>query len=198
MGDLGAWNTGITGTYYLERLYTTAAGVPPVDLFHDNIQSAGGILQNGVALGTTGNAGTPRMIYRARLGWSDGPFNVTGFLNYQSHYFTGWPVPPNVNLQCTTSGGTVGGGTMPCAIGNWSNVEPSFYTFDLSFGYNTGDIPANDYLKHMTVQLTVQNLMDKHSSFEYGPSTSTRNYSGYDILKSNEGRVIGISLIKNW
>ncbi len=133
-----------------------------------------------------------------RIGWSNGPFNITGFLNYQSHYFTGWNVPPNVNFQCVASGGTVGGGTFPCAINNWSNIEPSWYTFDLSFGYNTGDIPSNEYLKNMTIQLTVQNLMGKHSSFEYGPSTSTRNYAGYDILKPNVGRIIGLTLVKNW
>ena len=198
LGDLGAWNTGITGTYYLHRWYATLNGVPAVDVFHENIQPAGGIPQNGVANGSTGNGGAPRFIYRARLGWSNGPFSVTGFLNYQSHFFTGWPVPPNVNLQCTSSGGTVGGGTFPCAISNWSNIEPSWYTFDLSFGYNTGDIPANEYLKNLTVQLTIQNLMGKHASFEYGPLSNTRNWAAYDILKSNTGRIIGLTLVKNW
>ena len=198
-GDYGAWNTGITGTYYLYRLYTTVSGVPPVDLFHDcNIQGAGGVSQGCPAVGTTGNGGSPRLLWRGRLGWSNGPFNVTGFMNFQSHYFTQWSVPPNVNFQCTTSGGTVGGGTMPCAISNWSNIEPDFITFDLSFGYNTGDIPANDYLKRVTIQLVVQNLMGKHSPFEYGPSTSTRNYAAYNVNIGNGGRVIGLSLIKNW
>jgi iron complex outermembrane recepter protein len=191
MGDLGAWNTGITGTYYLHRYSSTISGGTVVDLFHQNIQGAGGIAQNGVET-------LPRMIYRARLGWSNGPYTVTGFVNYISHYYSTWPVPPNVNLQCTTPGGTTPGGTSPCAINNWSNIEPSWYTFDLSFGYNTGDMPANNYLKNLTFQLTVQNLMGIHSPFEYGNSTSTRNISGYDILKPNTGRVIGITMLKNW
>jgi len=190
-GDLGAWNTGITGTYYLNRFSQTVAGSTIVDQFHSTIQSAGGIAQSGV---TT----APRFIYRGRLGWSDGPFSVTGFVNYISHFFSSWPVPPNVNLQCTNAGGTVGGGTFPCAISNWSNIEPSWYTFDLSFGYNTGDQPANDYLKRINIQFTVQNLMNKHSAFEYGPSTSTRNIAAYDILKPNGGRILGITLVKNW
>jgi iron complex outermembrane receptor protein len=191
LGDLGAWNAGITGTYYLHRYSQTLSGGPTIDLFHQNIQGAGGIAQNGVET-------LPRMIYRARLGWSDGPYTVTGFLNHISHYYDTWPVPPNVNNQCTVAGGTQGGGTNPCAISNWSNIEPGWYTFDLSLGYNTGDMPANDYLKNLTLQLTVQNLMGIHAPFQYGPSTSTRNISGYDILKPDTGRVIGITVLKNW
>jgi outer membrane receptor protein involved in Fe transport len=138
------------------------------------------------------------MLYRARLGWSDGPWTVTGFMNYSAHYFQTWPVPPNVNNQCLAAGGSLPGGTFPCAISNFSNIEPAWYTFDLSFGYNTGDIPANDYLKNVTVQLTIQNLFNRLSPFEYGPSTSTRNVSGYDILRPNTGRIIGVTLVKNW
>jgi iron complex outermembrane receptor protein len=191
LGDYGAWNAGITGTYYLHRYSQQLAGGPVTDLFHQNIQGAGGIAQNGVET-------LPRMIYRARLGWSSGPYSVTGFVNYISHYYDTWPVPPNVNNQCTVAGGTTGGGALPCAIGNWSNIEPPWYTFDLSFGYNTGDMPANDYLKNITLQLTIQNLMGIHSPFQYGPSTSTRNISGYDILKPDIGRVIGVTVLKNW
>src|SRR6185437_5165645 len=159
-----------------------------IDQFHQNIQGAGGIPQSGVET-------LPRMIYRARLGWSNGPYSVTGFVNYISHYFAPWPVPPNVNNQCLVAGGTTGGGVLPCAITNWSNIEPAWYTFDLSFGYNTGDMPTNDYLKNVTVQLTIQNLMNKHSPFEYGPSSSTRQESGYDILKPNTGRIVGLTLV---
>jgi iron complex outermembrane receptor protein len=200
-GDLGAWNTGITGTYYLHRWYTTVNGVAPVDLYHTYPgyeQSANGLVQDGVALGSTGSGGSPQLVWRARLGWSNGPYSVTGFVNYSSHYYQGWPVPANVNFNCAASGGTVAGGTFPCAISNFTTSEPSFYTFDLSFGYNTGDIPASTYLKNLTIQLVIQNLMGIHAPFEYGPSTSTRNWAAYDINRPNQGRVIGITLIKNW
>jgi iron complex outermembrane receptor protein len=190
-GDYGAWNAGITGTYYMHRYQATVSGGTVVDLFHQNIQSAGGIAQNGVET-------LPKFIYRARLGWSDGPWSVTGFVNYISHFYSTWPVPPNVNNQCLAAGGSVGGGTFPCAISNWSNIEPAWYTFDLSIGYNTGDQPANNYLKNVTFQFTVQNLMGIHSPFEYGPSTSTRNVAAYDILKPNGGRIIGFTILKNW
>ena len=141
----------------------------------------------------------PRLNYRARLGWSGGPFSATVFWNHQSHYFEFRTlVPPNVNLQCTTAGGTLGGGTLPCAIGNFSFIQPAWDTVDLSLGYNTGDMPVNDYLKRITLQLTVVNLMGKHAPFEYGPNSQTRNPSGFSILAPNYGRVIGLTLIKTW
>jgi len=192
LGDLGAWNTGISGTYYLHRFFQTVAGGPIQDAYSQNLSAAAGVQQNGVET-------LPRMRYRARLGWSDGPLNATLFANYVSHYYAFTElVPPNVNLQCTAPGGTVGGGSLPCAINNFTQYLPSMYTFDLSLGYNTGDIPSNDYLKRITIQLTIQNLLGKHPAQEFGPSSSTRNPGGYDTIESDLGRVIGITLVKNW
>jgi len=192
LGDYGVWNTGITGTYYLHNFIQSVAGGEIVDAVHQNVSPAGGIPQNGV---TT----TPQMVYRARLGWSDGTFNVAGFMNYRSHYYDSSGVPPNVNLQCASVGGSVGGGTFPCAIGNYSNSVPSVVTFDLSFGYNTGDTPANDYLKHVTIQLTIQNLLDRLSPFDYNPTAPPgRQAAAYDLSVPNTGRTIGITLVKNW
>jgi outer membrane receptor protein involved in Fe transport len=192
LGDLGAWNTGIVGTYYLHRYSETVAGGTIIDQLHQNLSPAGGVQQNGVET-------LPRMHYRARLGWSDGQFNATMFMNYDSHFYEFRSlIPPNVNLQCTSAGGTIGGGAMPCAISNFNQLQPAYYTFDLSFGYNTGDIPTNDYLKRLTIQLTIQNLMGIHPSSEYGPSSSVRNPGGYNILESDLGRVIGLTLVKNW
>lgn len=192
LGDYGVWNAGITGTYYLHNFTQSVAGGTIVDAVHELFSPAGGIAQDGV---TT----TPQMVYRARLGWNDGTFNVTGFMNYRSHYFDSSGVPPNVNFQCTVAGGAVGGGTFPCAIGNFSNVEPSFITFDLSFGYNTGDRPANNYLKNLTIQLTIQNLLDRLSPFDYNPTAPPgRQAAAYDLSVPNTGRTIGLTLIKNW
>ncbi len=198
LGDYGAWNTGITGTYYLHYWQALLNGTPPVDALHANLPAVGGVAQNGVASIPAGEPGAPRMSYRARLGWSNGAFSVTGFLNYSAHYYAAWGAPPNVNFQCTASGGNVAGGSFPCAISNYTNIEPSWYTFDLSFGYNTGDMPADDYLKRINLQLVIQNVMGKHSPFEYGPTTASRNIAAYDILRSNLGRIIGLTIIKTW
>ena len=90
------------------------------------------------------------------------------------------------------------GGTFPCAINNYNNVVPSYYTFDLSLGYDTGDQPANDYLKNISLQLTVDNLMDRQPAFEYRISTGGGNPSAFDILKNLYGRVIGVRVTKTW
>src|SRR6185437_9567870 len=70
LGDFGAWNTGITGTYYLEQLAARVNGGDVADVqYHVDLSPVGGIAQNGVE-------SLPRFKYRARLGWSDGPFSV--------------------------------------------------------------------------------------------------------------------------
>jgi hypothetical protein len=198
LGDFGAWNTGITGTYYLHQNGANNSSEPTnpaaglvQDLFHTTLGDVGGVHQVGVE-------SLPRLRYRARLGWSDGPWSVTGFMDYQSHFFHTQNAPPNVNNQCLASGGTVGGGTFPCAITGYNNIEPSYYTFDLSLGYDTGDDPANDYLKHIGIQLVVQNIMDRHPAFEYRISTGAGNPAEFDISKSDAGRTIGLILTKTW
>src|SRR5262249_11575948 len=109
LGDFGAINTGIAGTYYLQRLLALDPNSPAVDAFHQTYTPIGGVPQAGVET-------TPRLVYRARLGWSNGPFSATGFVNYRSHWFHNNGGPSNVNNECITTGGTVGGGSLPCAI----------------------------------------------------------------------------------
>lgn len=90
-------------------------------------------------------------------------------------------------------------GHSPCAIGNHSNSVPSFITFDLSFGYNTGDTPANDHLKNLTIQLTIRNLLDRLSPFDYNPTAPPgRQAAAYDLTVPNTGQTIGLTLVKNW
>jgi len=80
------------------------------------------------------------MRYRARLvgatvlGRLPASWTTSAFFHTQN-------APPNANFQCLVAGGTVGGGTFPCLISNYNNIEPSYYTFDLSIGYDTGVIP---------------------------------------------------------
>jgi hypothetical protein len=124
-------------------------------------------------------------------------------MNYDGHYYHTQTAPPNVNFQCLTAGGTVGAAgspnaTYPCAINGYNNIEPSYYTFDLSVGYNTGENPANEYLRNIGIQLTVDNLMDRHPAFEYRISTGGGNPSAFDILKNLYGRMIGVRVTKTW
>ena len=197
LGDFGAWNAGITGTYYLEQLAVRvpgaagAAGTAIDDLYHVDLSSVGGVAENGVE-------SLPRFKYRARLGWSDGPFSVIGFMNYSGHFFHTQSAPPNVNFLCLSAGGTVGGGTFPCAINNYTTIEPPYYTFDLTLEYDTGDIPANTYLKNLQIQLVVLNVADKHAPFEYRIATGGGNPAAFDITKNIFGRQFQIRLVKSW
>ena len=54
-------------------------------------------------------------------------------------------------------------------------------------GYDTGDTPANDYLKNIGIQFIIQNLMGIHPAFQYGPSNQGAAFY-HDILKSDQGR----------
>jgi len=191
MGNLGAFNVGMVGTYYLHNLAQSAAGAPITDAFHTTLAAAGGLAQNGVE-------SLPRMHYRARLGWSNGPWSVTGFVNYDSHFFHTQSAPPNVNAQCVAPGSPLPGGTFTCLINGYSNIEPSQYLFDLSLGYDTGDAPVNSYVKNIGVNFVIRNITGRHPAFEYGPSATGRGYAAYDILKSDDGRTFNLILTKTW
>ena len=197
LGEFGAWNAGINGTYYLSQDAVRVPGAPGAagavsDVLYDtDLASVGGVAQLGVE-------SLPRLKYRARLGWANGPWSVTGFMDYAGHFFHTQTAPPNVNFQCLTAGGTVGGGTLPCALNNYTNIEPSYYTFDLAVGYDTGDTPVNEYLRHISIQLVVQNIMDKHAPFEYRTATGGGNPCACDILKNIFGRQSQVRVVKTW
>ena len=97
-----------------------------------------------------------------------------------------------------TQGSSVPGGTFGCAIQGYTDLEPSFYTFDLSLGYDTGDDPANDYLKHIGIQFVIQNIMGRRSPFEYRVSAGGGNPAAFDILKNDMGRTFNLIVTKTW
>jgi iron complex outermembrane receptor protein len=201
---LGAFNVGIIGTYYLSQESQVPGGIID-DFYHTTLAPVNGVEQVGVE-------SRPRFKYRARLGWSDGTWSVTGFMDYEQHFFHTQPPPPNVNFACITPGGTVGGlpatpdgqviqipaYTNPCWVTDYVNIQPSWYTFDLSLGYSTGDRPANEYLRNISLQLVVQNIMNKTSPYEYRIATGGGNPCACDVIKSLFGRMISIRLQKEF
>ncbi len=198
MGDFGVFNVGWVGTYYLHNRTENIPGAPGSiveDSFHTTLNF------NDVNE-ATGVESLPRLRYRARLGWSNGPWSLTGFMDYQSHFFHSQNPPPNVNGNfCAANGGldaNGGGGSFACAIGNYSNLQPSFYTFDVSLGYDTMDRPANEYLRNIGVQLVIQNILDRESPFEYRIAGGGGSPAAMDILKSNLGRTISLIVTKQW
>ena len=194
-GDLGIWNAGILGTYYLHQRLQAVDGAPIADLFHTTVSP-------GQVNESEGVGSRPRLRYRARLGWSDGPWSVTGFVDYVGRYYHDQAAPPNVNGNfCASNGGldaAGNGGTYTCAIQGYTNVLPAYATFDLSLGYNTQDAPSNEYLRNIGVQLVVQNVLDKHGQYQYRLTPAGGNPCTCDIQKSLQGRTISLIVTKQW
>ena len=191
---VGAFNTGMNGTYYISQNTQLTSGSPILDFYHTTLLTINGVQQNGVE-------SRPRLKYRARLGWSDGTWSLTGFMDYEQHFFSIQPAPPNVNFACITPGGTVGARptyTNPCFISDYTNKVPGYYTFDLSLGYNTGDGPANEYLRNISVNLVVQNITDRDSPHMYKINTSGGLPCACDVFKSLFGRMISMRLQKTF
>ncbi len=167
LGDLGAWNAGVTGNYQLLASQQAVAGAPIISDFIG--QNSGG-----------------RLRYRARLGWTDteGPaegLSVTGFLNFIPHspqpgalvqrrrgtfrqHVFGAPAPP---VPAAIPARPI---TVP--LPNYPGGTPGLYTWDMSFGYTTGTRPANPYLQNLNFQFTVLDLFNKAPPFQYNFSSS--------------------------
>jgi iron complex outermembrane receptor protein len=190
---LGAFNAGMIGTYYLKQ-ESQVPGAPIDDFYHTDFAPVNGVEQLGVE-------SRPRFKYRARVGWSNDTWNFTGFMNYESHFFHTQSAPPNVNFACIQPGGTVGGlpaYANPCLISDYTNLMPSYYTFDLSLGYSTGDRPANEYLRNISVQLVVQNITDKDAPYMYKINAQGGFQCACDVFKSLYGRIISLRVQKNF
>jgi TonB dependent receptor len=195
MGDIGAFNIGAIGTYYMHQYNETVPGAPG-SIIEDSFSTITGsdkAFSRGVAT-------LPRFRYRGRLGWSNGPWNITGFMDYQSHYFHTMPAPPNTNGNfCTsTAFGAPAGGTQPCFNSGYNNMQPAWYSFDLSFGYDTGDVPANPYLKNIGIQVVIQNIFDKHSQYQYRQSAQGGGQCTCNPLQGLYGRKVSLIVSKTW
>jgi iron complex outermembrane receptor protein len=191
---LGAFNTGMVGTYYITQPSQVVFGGPVDDFYHTNLAPVNGIQQLGVE-------SRPRFKYRARLGWSDGTWSVTAFMDYAQHFFHTQPAPPNVNNGCITPGGTIGGlptYNNPCFLSDYTNHQPSYYTFDLSLGYTTGDRPANEYLRNVSVQLVIQNITDRSAPYEYKITTGGGLPCACDVFQGLFGRMVSMRLQKQF
>lgn len=83
------------------------------------------------------------------------------FMDYQSHEFSANSMPQAAYLEENA---------------NFADVLPAQYLFDLSLGYNTGDRPANEYLKQINVYLTVNNIFNRHPPFAYGGTATALDH----------------------
>jgi iron complex outermembrane recepter protein len=198
-GDFGAWNTGIVGNYVIENKSVTVEGQTPVSFY------------SSVINGTRNSGG--RLRYRARLGWAGGPdsaFSATMFMNYIPNF------GPNNTSIPAANGNSVAPlcflqGNTPCnASGNpqfamyntqvatLTNEIPSMYTFDVSLGYNTGERPANSYLKNINLTVTINNLLNRKPEFQYAVATSSNTPHAFYNALSADQRYITLIVSKAW
>jgi iron complex outermembrane receptor protein len=144
LGDIGAANAGVSGTYYLHDFVQLVDGAPVNDTYNDS---------------ATGQTRSEKFRYRGRMGWANGPYSATVFVDYQSHIYSTNTLPTASVLA-----------PFPNLVANPMLIDlvPSQYLFDVSLGYNTGVMPANDYLKNINIFFTVNNILDRKPPFQYG------------------------------
>ena len=189
MGSWGTWNTGVTGSYVLNR-----------QRFNDPV-----ILDDYVGKDSGG-----RLNYRARLGWADDSgWSVSGFMNWHAHYGS-QEAGDNVRAQvfappCFQIGNT------PCNASGLpqfaqytqqyallTNYEPAWITFDLSIGYKTGERPANEYFRNLGFQLVFNNILDKKPSFAYQIAFSGGSPRAFDDHQDPMQRIVSFAVTKAW
>jgi len=144
---------------------------------------------------------------RYRLGWSDDTWSVTTFANYFGHgaggadlgvNFFGNDLMPPCFYSATTSAGSCFPGSQhfgPYTV--YPNMSPATVYFDLSLGYQTGEKHANEYLRNINLQFTVNNVFDKPPPFMVG---ARRNGSirAFDNAFSDLGRTFTLTITKTW
>jgi len=187
LGDLGAWNVGVSGSYQLMNKTQGSPGAPAIETF-------------------TGDSGY-QFRWRGRLGWAGTQgmtegFNITGFVNYFPHSQIIAQAPPACYWGVGFSAGSCYAGspyTGPFAT--FPNFSPGLYTFDLSLGYNTGTQPAFEYLRNVNFQLTINDLLNKAPPFGFR-TTSGRGtaafVTGDGAYISPMQRVIAFTITKTW
>ncbi len=199
MGDWGAWNTGITGTYVIDNKTLATPGIP-VNSLYNTPQGPG-----SSALDVGG-----RLKYRARLGWSDDAgWSVTGFMNFLPHFNSNVAALPPAcfligNTPCNASG-------LPqfakytTQYSTLTNYVPGLYTFDLSIGYKTGIAPSNEYLQNVGFQLNVTNFLNKQAPFAYQinpPGGGAQAHAYFSTTAGSslgiDGRVVTFIVTKVW
>ena len=80
-----------------------------------------------------------------------------------------------------------------------TGYEPAWITFDLSIGYKTGDRPANDYLKNLSLQLVINNFLNKKPEFAYILGAAGAGApKAFDDKEDPAQRVVNLTVTKVW
>jgi hypothetical protein len=76
-------------------------------------------------------------------------------------------------------------------------MAPAVVYFDLTIGYQTGEKPANEYLRNIGIQFTVNDILDKPPPFEVG-ARGNGSIRAFENAFSDLQRSFTLTLTKTW
>lgn len=181
--DFGSVNIGAAGFYETIDKSRGSATSPVVDFFKG--QNSGNRLQR----------------VRYRLGWSNETWSVTGFANYFGHGKLNTDgnnlLPPCFYQTGFGPGSCFPGSPFYGPFTTFPNFSPATVYFDLTIGYQTGEMPANEYLRNIGVQLTVNDIFNKEPPFQIG-ARGSGSIRAFDNAFVDLQRTITLTITKVW
>jgi len=191
----GSFHVGNSGYYELEQSEQANSGSPVEKLYSGVINSSG--VREGV------NSGARLKRVRTRAGWTDGTWSTTLFATSRHH------LAPNTNLKLPScfwaddakAGDCYAGSPyypQKHSAGGFYNTSPGWTQLDINVTYNTGNIPANEYLQNLNISLTVNNFLNADPPFQFNSRSRAREIRAYDDRFSELGRFASLTLTKTW
>ena len=183
LDDFGSVNVGASGFYELTDKSRANAQSLVVDTFVG--QNSGNRLQR----------------VRYRLGWANDTWSVTAFANYFGHGAVNVNgnnlIPPCFYAAGFGPGSCFAGSPYYGPLVTFPNFSPATVYFDLTFGYQTGEMPANEYLRNIGVQLTINDIFNKEPPFQVG-ARGSGSIRAFDNAFSDLQRTFTVTLTKVW
>jgi len=189
LGEWGSLNVGASGYYQVIDKTRAFEDGALDDRFQD--QDSGNRLQR----------------VRYRLGWANPTWNATLFANYWSHGNYGDDAGNNLNGEALIPdcffapefgpGSCYPGSPYYGPQDPYNNMLPADVHFDISIGYQTGQMPANEWLRNIGIQFTIVNIFDKVSPFSVnarGNGAIRLHSEGLSDLQ----RTFTLQLTKTW
>jgi len=193
--DLGRWNFGMAGTYNISNNSADTNTSPIISNY-------------------TLNDDAHLQKVRTHLGFHEdldngSSLSVTGFWNYIGHFQPlSNPLPPACfgvgQPTCASYGPNFAQYTAPQINLQSTLFVPATNTFDLSIGYDTGNVPSSEYLKNIHFQFTINNILNTFPPFEYevSPPGGAKPHAFYTSTASPEinpnGTLINFVITKSF
>jgi len=191
MGNWGAFNVGVSGSYIGCTKTTATETSGTIDTCNEDAASTN--------YGVAGNTFASRWKGRGEIGWAspDNGWSGSFFVNYRSHFFTTQFPPADPVIQNALGGGL----TADQLIAAKQDISyiPEQYTVDLTIAYDLGERPANIWMHNLNFRLSVNDLFDREVPFTYRTANAGAGPLAFDGTQFNPlGRVISFAVTKEW